>query len=348
MGFLFASWVEYDNMMYFYHRDGILPMKYSIEKNKMDLAPEFDFAREIVRDYIDSYHRWNDLIIGLLEVGDTVVVWDMKRKLRRDIPIMARSRNWDNYAFSGIYKDKLYIVPRKYNATLNRVICVDFIKGDVQEEIVNVDNQLNFTYGFMKDNEILLTTDDGTYICRYDLEKKYSRLDGLFDKGSRIMDIHVDGDRIYFLRLSGEVMLVNMSTDNISMIAKGNGFEKSKLIVGTNKLVLLPYISGDIELVDITDNSREIYKEYPSDFSYLYDGVKFHNKIVKENKTYFTMTSTNYILIVDSEKDSISWSKPIMPPREDMMSYIFKNKSVFLQEGNLFLGDFLKGLSEIC
>lgn len=342
MDYTFGSWIEYDDHMYFYLRSGLLPMKYSLEKNSMELAPEFDFMEdEIIWFYIDRYHRWNDSIIGLKRYGGGVVIWNMKEKTRQDLVISAHSDVSNNYVVSTFFEDCLYIFPRNHHLASNKVICIDLVKGSTTESRICDETDLIFSYGFTKENEVLLISEDGTYLYRYDLEKKNGRLVGLTKSGPKIVDGYIENNNVYLLRHNGEVLLWNVAENAISIIVEGNGSKKGNIVVVNDMIILLPYASGDIDIINTAMGLRKTYKDYPSDFKYTYDGEKFYQKVDMGTEIIYSMSFSDYIMVVNKQNGNISWKKPIMPLEKDIMSYIIKNKKIPVQEKDFSLHDFL-------
>lgn len=307
--------------------------------NLSDLHMKFLINLEQDISFTDEMIVVNEMLYMLDFSGKYLVVFNFETNDYVKFSIGCNGDVGINYICFFKYDNKLIIVPRYKQC----VIEFDLISNSIYENYT-IHNQLKknnikcllWSAGTYYANFLWLTSHTENLLIRYDLETNNITIYKLSEEINRILDVFVFDNKVYLLDIFGNVFCWISEKEMLVKIFSVESFENEygKIIVNESNIFLFPKYGDSILFFDRKSNKKEIYSEYPYDFSYKeFPGLwKYYSYCEDEEFYYFAMLAGNYMLCVSKKKKVFHWLKFYLPTEEERIKfYSLQQKTKFLE-----------------
>lgn len=218
------------------------------------------------------------------------------------------TRPWGNFMKVFGFGGMLFF----FHTEENWVTCYDTESGII-ENVETGERNANICCCRIE-NEVWMFPRNGNIVQVFDLETKLCtdyKLD--YDLESVISCI-VAKEKIYLLQDSGLIYIVNihdmMIRENpIAMADNATENRMGKFVYAGNNLVLFPLTAKDIKQVDLEKECVTVYTDYPNDFKYDDNDWSKYYVICEDNRYYYLLRKSNYLLKIDKKDGRFIWLK---------------------------------------
>lgn len=326
-----------DNI-YFYeiHIQALVSYNFISGKTKIltDLIAE---GKKIVN--VDCMIECEKTIYMLDMHGKYLVIYFIPSNTYKIVRINCNVKDVWNFATMVCFQKEIYIFPRYLNYILkvkeNRVEKIGLSLYDVLHN--NGVQAPYFVCGVQMDNEVWLMGDNGDYICRYQLGTDKYELFFVSSDNRGCFFACLTQKKILRLDRYGKITEWDLEEKKLLDVLdlQSELDEFGRIIVGTEKMLLLPAYGQEIREVFMDRYTQSLYVSYPKDFKYgLMGGIKYWNFFEDDEFIYMAMQSSNYMLKFSKKNNSIEWvkiPKASIRMTKEKTSYLIDEKYMLLE-----------------
>lgn len=239
--------------------------------------------------------------------GSSMMIYNETDGVCRWISLNCGIRAWGNFTNAFCYGDFLYFFHRKENW----ITCYN-LTSDVVEKLeyeAGVFSICSCRIG----NKVWIFPKDGNEIHVFDLDKRICVMHELEISLENVIACASDREKIYLLQNFGLVYVLKQSDLSVEVINFSMGVDMEsvmgRILCVSNKLILLPATGNDIQIIDLDKRNIRVYTDYPKDF--MYDDILWskYYTICQDDKYYYLLRKSNYLLKINKEDGCFSWIK---------------------------------------
>lgn len=225
------------------------------------------------------------------------------------------------YAGVFMYAGKMYMFPKK----TRQLILFDLYNKEVtvQDDLFNDFlaqesrlNKLPLYYAVQCENLIYIFLADMETVWEVNLRNYIHRTLRLPQKITNISHSFFINNKMYILDSNGNVYVWNIERNELCGIYECPQRELSfsRMIATKHKMFMLPAISEKILIMDLRDKIALETDSYPDDLKYRESNWnKYWGYTEDEQYVWFATRISNYMLVINKEKEKIEWKKMIPP-----------------------------------
>lgn len=262
---------------------------------------------------------YNNNLIIISRFGDYVELFNLAdRRTKKCRLIFSESLRQDEYHFlvDGRY---LILVSVKNRETFVFDI-EEIISRDETSPLKKLIHKFDIiTKPVIIDKSLIYLQEDKAVMEIVDLENWSRRYYCIKDRNVGIVDLLIAKEKVFLLYRDGDVVVHKKSTGEVLEYYKnreqGCAYKKIYMVMG--QLWIFPSTNGNIFIIDLKKKSADIYKNYPTDFRYLFSELhpKYAAFVEDDRFIYVGQRSANYMLIIDKLLGTERWISVKLPKK---------------------------------
>lgn len=225
------------------------------------------------------------------------------------------------YAGIFMYAGKIYMFPKKTPGLI--IFDLDKKEISVQSSLYEdfwarerKKKNLTLYYAVQNQNFVYVFLTDMETVWEVDVRNGKYRILRMKQKVQNISSVIYINNLMHILDLNGNVYTWNIENDEFFCIfeCKTGGLSFSRMIATENKLFMLPNMSEKILIMNLKYKTVLEADNYPDDLQYReINWSKYWGYTENEQYVWFATRISNYMLVINKEKEKIEWKKMIPP-----------------------------------
>lgn len=362
---LFSACAIDRNTLYCVTHNNKIIKKIDVINGKTEYIDNLEECGLININNVDYLLFANNKLYLFDQSGRGIAEYSLTDKRVRYFELDYQSYLFWNYISGAIYENKLFIFPsfcdevtkiELNSGLIKRKRILDFATNYAFNEryvYCDTDNKnclplKLFSCGCQVGKYMWIFSETQSFAICYDLSSEQSEIYYLPAYILGCIHAVYHGGIFYLLNLSGNIYSWNSNNNEIKLLFDNSGdclYPQSLYIAVSNKRIwLIPFYGEQIYVINIDNGERQLYNNYPDDFSYNGENgwSRFYGYCEDKNNYYFAMHSSNYILIIDKSMGKERWVEPVDINLDQEAKYHMKKFKNSFSELGWGLEDFLR------
>ncbi len=301
---------------------------------------------EIRKTSYECMIEFENRLYAIENTGKSMLIYDGLHNMCSYVNMNCGTRPWGNFMDLIGFENTIFLFHREESW----VTCYDTISGSVEK--IEMGNSNGNVSCYRIENKVWMFPSAGNSVQVFDLESRLCATYVLNRDIERVVACTSDGEQIYLLQDSGLIYVVDIDSMTIQEIVVAmidNSVEKrmGRIINVAKEFILFPISGEDIECVNPDEEIVNVYSDYPVDF--VYDDIAWSKYCVicEDDRYYYLLRKSNYLLKIDKIDGRFIWVKLIFGNEEVKDKLEFKHTKGIVVEGKMGINKLIETVNSV-